>query len=99
MYAKRIAECAVEAKDMPLQTVLECLNIREGRAGIDNVRDDVESELYKVNKFCINNPVTTSGGSKGGPGRAWAHPINEGPDFFPFSLNEYKKINALSNLH
>ena len=34
-------------------------------------------------------------------GWAWAHPINEGPDFFffLFLLNEYKKINALSNLH
>ena len=46
------------------------------------------------------NLALSSGGSKGGPGRAWAHPINEGPDFFfLFLLNEYKKINALSNLH
>ena len=41
--------------------------------------------MVKLMLLNLLNPVSTdSGGSKGGPGRAWAHPINEGPDFFFF---------------
>ena len=48
MKSKRGTEYAFDAKDMPLQVVLSCLQIRENRIGIDSVRDEVESELHKV---------------------------------------------------
>ena len=45
---KRLAECALMAKEMPLHVVIECLMIRENRVAIDLVRDDVEAELNKA---------------------------------------------------
>ena len=45
---KSIAEKALEVKGMPLDVVIECLSLREGRVSIDNVRDDVEAELNQV---------------------------------------------------
>ena len=47
-FTKRVAECALEAKEMPISVVMECLVIREGRVAIDLVRDNVETELHKV---------------------------------------------------
>ena len=48
MKTKRIAEYSLQSKTMPLEIALECLATREGRLGIDSVRDDVEAELNKV---------------------------------------------------
>ena len=45
---KSIAEKALEAKGMPLDIVIDCLSLREGRVSIDNVRDEVETELNTV---------------------------------------------------
>lgn len=47
--AKKITQCAFEAKTMPSDVVVECLKLREGRLTIDSVRDEVEAELTKVN--------------------------------------------------
>ncbi len=41
-------EKALEAKNVPLEVVLECLSIREHRVSIDLIRDEVETELNKV---------------------------------------------------
>ena len=46
--SKRTAEYALDTKMMPLEVVLNCLQIRENRVYIDYVRDNVESELHKV---------------------------------------------------
>ena len=46
--SKRLAECALMAKEMPLHVVLECLVTRENRVAIDLVRDEIEAELNKV---------------------------------------------------
>lgn len=46
---KRHAEHSLEVKDQPLEIAYNCLQIREHRIEIDNVRDEVESELNKVN--------------------------------------------------
>lgn len=45
---KSIAEKALEAKAMPLDIVIDCLSLRESRVSIDNVRDEVETELNTV---------------------------------------------------
>ena len=45
---KQLAEKALEAKNIPLAVVLECLSFREQRVSIDLVRDEVETELQKV---------------------------------------------------
>lgn len=52
---KQLAEKALEAKNIPLAVVLECLSYREQRVSIDLVRDEVETELQKVkiNYSCI----------------------------------------------
>ena len=50
-FVKRITECALAAKEMPVNVVMECLAIREKRVSIDLVRDDIESELNKVLKL------------------------------------------------
>ena len=41
-------EKALEAKTMPLGVAFNCLSLREGRVGIDLVRDEVEAQLNKV---------------------------------------------------
>jgi len=38
----------LEEKALPLDVVIECLTLREGRQSIDVVRDGVEAELKKV---------------------------------------------------
>ena len=38
---------------MPLETTIECLMMRENRVGIDLVRDLVEEQLHKVKIFHI----------------------------------------------
>ena len=43
--AKSIAEKALEVKGMPLDVMIDCHSLREGRVSIDDVRDDVEAEL------------------------------------------------------
>ncbi len=48
MTVKRMAEYALEAKTLPFEVVLNCLQTRQNRIGIDSVRDNVESELHKV---------------------------------------------------
>ena len=48
MVVKSIAEKALEVKGMPLDVVIDCLSLREGRVSIDNVRDEVEAELNQV---------------------------------------------------
>ena len=48
LQTKRIAEYSLQSMTMPLEIVLECLTTREGRLGIDSVRDGVEAELNKV---------------------------------------------------
>ena len=45
---KQCVERALEAKDLPLDVVLQCLSTREQRMSIDQVRDEVEGELHKV---------------------------------------------------
>ncbi|KFV18007.1 Tektin-2, partial [Tauraco erythrolophus] len=44
---KEAAECALQAKNLPLDVSIECLMLREGRCSIDVVRDPVEEELHK----------------------------------------------------
>ncbi|NXC18237.1 TEKT2 protein, partial [Corythaeola cristata] len=44
---KEAAECALQAKNLPLDVSIECLMLREGRCSIDVVRDLVEEELHK----------------------------------------------------
>lgn len=44
-------ECALAAKEMPVNVVMECVAIRENRVAIDLVRDEVESELNKVTRL------------------------------------------------
>ena len=51
--AKLEAEQALEEKALPLDVVIECLTLREGRQSIDVVRDDVEAELKKVRILCF----------------------------------------------
>ena len=51
---KSIAEKALEAKAMPLDIVIDCLSLREGRVSIDNVRDEVETELNTVRHTCTH---------------------------------------------
>jgi len=46
--AKLETEQALEEKALPLDVVIECLTLREGRQSIDVVRDRVEAELHKV---------------------------------------------------
>ncbi len=41
------------AKNIPLEVVLECLATREYRVAIDLVRDEVETELHKVNSAML----------------------------------------------
>ncbi|XP_076439938.1 tektin-2-like [Babylonia areolata] len=45
--AKELTENALEAKNIPTDTAIECLTIREGRHGIDVVQDEVENQLHK----------------------------------------------------
>ena len=72
--AKELTEDALEAKNIPTDTVVENLTIREGRHGIDVVQDEVENQLHKV---CMHLYVTVvvvvmvvggGGGSGGGDG-------------------------------
>ncbi|KAM7083481.1 tektin-2 isoform 2-T3 [Ciconia maguari] len=44
---KEAAECALQAKNLPLDVSIECLTLRESRRAIDVVRDPVEEELHK----------------------------------------------------
>ncbi|XP_072741369.1 tektin-2 isoform X2 [Ciconia boyciana] len=44
---KEAAECALQAKNLPLDVSIECLTLRESRCAIDVVRDPVEEELHK----------------------------------------------------
>ncbi|KFU97965.1 Tektin-2, partial [Pterocles gutturalis] len=44
---KEAAECALQAKNLPLDVSIECLTLRESRRAIDVVRDPVEDELHK----------------------------------------------------
>ena len=44
---KEAAECALQAKNLPLEVSIECLTLRESRRAIDVVRDPVEEELHK----------------------------------------------------
>ncbi|KAM6045121.1 tektin-2 isoform 2-T2 [Chlamydotis macqueenii] len=44
---KEAAECALQAKNVPLEVSIECLTLRESRRAIDVVRDPVEEELHK----------------------------------------------------
>ena len=46
--AKELTEDALEAKNIPTDTVVENLTIRESRHGIDIVQDEVENQLHKV---------------------------------------------------
>lgn len=48
LQTKRIGEYSLQSKTMPLEIALECLATREGRIGIDSVRDGIEAELNKV---------------------------------------------------
>ncbi|DBA13546.1 TPA: hypothetical protein GDO54_018644 [Pyxicephalus adspersus] len=41
------AEQALQAKNVPLDTAIECLTLRESRRNIDLVKDHVEEELHK----------------------------------------------------
>ena len=50
--AKELTEDALEAKNIPTDTVVENLTIREGRHGIDIVQDEVENQLHKV---CVHS--------------------------------------------
>lgn len=45
--AKELTENALEAMNLPTDTVVENLTIREGRHGIDVVQDEVENQLHK----------------------------------------------------
>ena len=49
--AKELTEEALEAKNIPTDTVVENLTMREGRHSIDVVQDEVENQLHKV---CIH---------------------------------------------
>ncbi|NWW90082.1 TEKT2 protein, partial [Rhynochetos jubatus] len=44
---KEATECALQAKNLPLEVSIECLTLRESRRAIDVVRDPVEEELHK----------------------------------------------------
>lgn len=44
---KEAAECALQAKNLPLDVSIECLTLRESRRAIDLVRDPVGEELRK----------------------------------------------------
>ncbi|NXJ68136.1 TEKT2 protein, partial [Rostratula benghalensis] len=44
---KEAAECALYAKNLPLDVSIECLTFRESRRAIDLVRDPVSEELHK----------------------------------------------------
>ncbi|NXN34508.1 TEKT2 protein, partial [Nycticryphes semicollaris] len=44
---KEAAECALQAKNLPLDVSIECLTFRESRRAIDLVRDPVSEELHK----------------------------------------------------
>ncbi|NXK27622.1 TEKT2 protein, partial [Arenaria interpres] len=44
---KEAAECALQAKNLPLDISIECLTFRESRRAIDLVRDPVSEELHK----------------------------------------------------
>ncbi|XP_054079558.1 tektin-2 isoform X2 [Rissa tridactyla] len=44
---KEAAECALQAKNLPLDISIECLTLRESRRAIDLVRDPVGEELRK----------------------------------------------------
>ncbi|NXS91817.1 TEKT2 protein, partial [Jacana jacana] len=44
---KEEAECALHAKNLPLDVSIECLTFRESRRAIDLVRDPVSEELHK----------------------------------------------------
>ena len=57
--AKELTEDALEAKNIPTDTVVENLTIREGRHGIDIVQDEVENQLHKV---CVHLYVSGGGG-------------------------------------
>ena len=46
--AKNVTEIALEAKNIPTDSNVENLTIREGRHGIDVVQDEVENELHNV---------------------------------------------------
>lgn len=48
LSVKSVTEKALELKGVPLDVVLNCLALREGRVSIDNVRDDLEAELHQV---------------------------------------------------
>lgn len=45
---KGATEEELQAKQVPLEVVIECLTLREGRVSIDQVRDNVEVQLHKV---------------------------------------------------
>eukprot|EP00745_Piridium_sociabile_P031171 TRINITY_DN5168_c0_g1_i4.p2 TRINITY_DN5168_c0_g1~~TRINITY_DN5168_c0_g1_i4.p2 ORF type:complete len:423 (-),score=147.80 TRINITY_DN5168_c0_g1_i4:1476-2744(-) len=45
--AKDLTENALEAKNIPTDTAVECLTMREGRQSIDVVQDEVENQLHK----------------------------------------------------
>ena len=51
--AKELTENALEAKNIPTDTAIECLTIREGRHSIDVVQDEVENQLHKVRSHCV----------------------------------------------
>ncbi|NXP03013.1 TEKT2 protein, partial [Thinocorus orbignyianus] len=44
---KEAAECALQAKNLPLDVSIECLTLRESRCAIDLVGDSVSEELHK----------------------------------------------------
>ncbi|XP_077694073.1 LOW QUALITY PROTEIN: tektin-2 [Eretmochelys imbricata] len=44
---KEAAECALQAKNLPLDVAIECLTLRESRRATDVVKDPVEDELHK----------------------------------------------------
>ena len=48
---KDATEEELQAKQVPLQVVIECLTLREERLTIDQVRDNVELQLHKVIKL------------------------------------------------
>lgn len=50
--AKEHTESALDAKAVPLDVAMECLTLREGREGTDNVTDYVEDQLNTEVQVC-----------------------------------------------
>lgn len=46
--SKEATEQALAQKAVPLDVVVQCLTLRESRVSIDQVRDNVETQLHKV---------------------------------------------------